>query len=75
MKQFKVITPKGFKIGETLHKQGDTFSAPSKSAHVQTGLHFKQIAPAEDVSASDESAPADPPKAPEASRKVRPSLI
>lgn len=43
MKKFKVTAPKGFAFGGKLLKQGETFEAENKSAHVQTGLHFKQI--------------------------------
>lgn len=44
MNKFKVINPKGFSFGGKLLKQGETFEAQNKSAHVQTGLHFRQIA-------------------------------
>lgn len=43
MKKFKVIDPKGFSFGGKLLEKGDTFAAENKSAHIQTGLHFKQI--------------------------------
>lgn len=43
MKKFKVTAPKGFQFGGKLLKEGETFEAENKSAHVQTGLHFKQI--------------------------------
>ena len=41
--KFKVLAPKGVSIGGVSHKKGDTFDAETKSAHVQTALHFKQI--------------------------------
>lgn len=43
MNKFKVIDPKGFSFGGKVLKKGDTFDAENKSAHIQTGLHFKQI--------------------------------
>lgn len=43
MKKFKVINPKGFSFGGKSLEKGDTFEAETKSAHIQTGLHFKQI--------------------------------
>lgn len=43
MKKFKVISQKGVTVGGAHHKQGATFEAETKSAHVQTALHFKQI--------------------------------
>ena len=43
MNHYKVIAPNGFSFGGQLHEKGKTFKAENKSAHVQTGLHFKQI--------------------------------
>ena len=43
MKTYKVISPTGITIGGNRLKQGDTFQALSKSAHVGTALHFQQI--------------------------------
>lgn len=43
MKTYKVISPNGITIGGKQLKNGDTFQAQSKSAHVGTALHFKQI--------------------------------
>jgi hypothetical protein len=43
MKKFKVINSKGFCFGGKLLEKGDTFESETKSAHVQTGLHFKQV--------------------------------
>lgn len=38
-------------ISGSVHKKGDTFEADSKSAHVTTALHFKQIKPVSDKEA------------------------
>lgn len=43
MKTYQVISPKGLTIGGNKLAQGETFQALSKSAHVGTALHFKQI--------------------------------
>ena len=43
MKAFKVISPKGFNFSGKIIAKGDVFSADGKSAHITTGLHFKQI--------------------------------
>lgn len=55
MKEFKVISPKGFFFGGKLRKKGETFDAENKSALIQTGLHFKQI---EDVAEAEAKAAA-----------------
>jgi hypothetical protein len=63
MKRFKVINPKGFSFGGKLLEKGEIFEAENKSAHIQTGLHFKQIvevnepAPKSKEPAKDEVAP------------------
>ena len=57
MKKFKVIDPKGFSYGGKLLEKGDTFEAENKSAHIQTGLHFKQIAVAEKAPTAKEPDP------------------
>ncbi len=63
MKTFKVISPKGFSLGGQSLEKGDTFEAENKSAHVQTGLHFKQIQEETKPSPAKEPAKdAKPPK-------------
>jgi len=53
--RFKVLAKNGVSIGGVIHKQGDTFNAETKSAHVQTALHFKQIAEVSDKEAEAEA--------------------
>lgn len=65
MKQFKVIDPKGFLFGGKVLKPGTVFQAQNKSAHIQTGLHFKQIAPAKASESEVDAEPVKPEVAPE----------
>lgn len=53
--KFKVIAPKGVSIGGVSHKKGETFTAETKSAHVRTALHFKQIEPVSEAEAESEA--------------------
>lgn len=42
LRKYKVTAVK-VNIGGEIREKGQTFEAESKSAHVQTALHFKQI--------------------------------
>lgn len=56
MKKYKVINPKGFSFGGESLEKGEIFEAENKSAHIQTGLHFKQIEEVKESAKSKEPA-------------------
>jgi len=68
IKKYRVVGPKGFLFAGKVKPEGETFQADSASAHIGTGLHFKQIeevaeSAAPEVPAEDpEKKPEDPPE-------------
>jgi len=61
VKSYKVRAER-FAFGGKTYQKGDTFDAETKSAHVTTALHFKQITEAPEPKAEEPKEPKPDPK-------------
>jgi len=63
LKKFKVAADR-VSVGGKTYQKGDTFEAETKSAHVVTALHFKQIAEVSAPKDEETKEPEGDPKKP-----------